>query len=142
MALYAKLRADPMATPHELEESMDGNLCRCTGYRPIIDAVRSLSNNKVGFDPSSLHLKNDTGGGGGGGCCQGNGGGGRAPGGVLARMQRMAPASDTASPRATTQPRLANWNPRDTSIVGEVLIVDYCPGGLLFSPEGYRAALL
>ena len=38
MALYAKLRADPMATPHELEESMDGNLCRCTGYRSIFDA--------------------------------------------------------------------------------------------------------
>jgi xanthine dehydrogenase/oxidase len=48
MALYAQLREKPMSTPHELEECLDGNLCRCTGYRPIIDAVRSLSNNKKG----------------------------------------------------------------------------------------------
>lgn len=80
MALYAKLRADPMATPHELEESMDGNLCRCTGYRPIIDAVRSLSNNKGGFDPSSPPLRKDAvPSGGGGGCCQGDGGSGGCP---------------------------------------------------------------
>lgn len=59
MALYAKLRQDPNASPHEIEESMDGNLCRCTGYRPILDAARSLSNNK----PS-----------GSGGCCSGSGG--------------------------------------------------------------------
>lgn len=26
----------------EIEEHMDGNLCRCTGYRPIWDAARSL----------------------------------------------------------------------------------------------------
>ena len=81
MALYAKLRADPMATPRELEESMDGNLCRCTGYRPIIDAVRSLSNNKGGFDASSLPLKSDRvhSSGVGGGCCQGKGGDGGCP---------------------------------------------------------------
>lgn len=54
MAIYTKLRSSPNATPHEIEESMDGNLCRCTGYRPILDAARSLSNNK-------------------GGCCRGSG---------------------------------------------------------------------
>jgi xanthine dehydrogenase/oxidase len=26
----------------EIEEHLDGNLCRCTGYRPIWDAARSL----------------------------------------------------------------------------------------------------
>jgi xanthine dehydrogenase/oxidase len=46
MALYAHMRTYPNSTPHELEEAMDGNLCRCTGYRPIIDAVKSLSNFK------------------------------------------------------------------------------------------------
>ena len=61
MALYAKLRQDPDATPHELEECLDGNLCRCTGYRPIIDAARSLSNNKSATVA--------------GGCCSGSGGG-------------------------------------------------------------------
>lgn len=27
---------------HEIIESIDGNLCRCTGYRPIIDAAESV----------------------------------------------------------------------------------------------------
>ena len=46
MSLYAQFRQYPNSTPHQLEECMDGNLCRCTGYRPIIDAARSLSNQK------------------------------------------------------------------------------------------------
>jgi xanthine dehydrogenase/oxidase len=58
MSLYTILRNNPNATPHEIEESLDGNLCRCTGYRPILDAAKSLSNNKSS------------------GCCGGGGGGG------------------------------------------------------------------
>lgn len=40
MALYSYLRANPKATQFEIEENLDGNLCRCTGYRPILDAAR------------------------------------------------------------------------------------------------------
>lgn len=39
MSMYALLRScrDP-PTEQQIEESLAGNLCRCTGYRPIIDA--------------------------------------------------------------------------------------------------------
>lgn len=62
MAIYAILRSNPNSTPHEIEENLDGNLCRCTGYRPILDAAKSLSNNK-----------------GGNGCCGGGNGCGDCP---------------------------------------------------------------
>ena len=35
MALYALLRSNPSATAEEIEEGLDGNLCRCTGERVV-----------------------------------------------------------------------------------------------------------
>ncbi|KAL7272380.1 hypothetical protein RUND412_004817 [Rhizina undulata] len=43
MSLYALLRNNPDPTSHEIEEAFDGNLCRCTGYRPILDAAQTFS---------------------------------------------------------------------------------------------------
>eukprot|EP01083_Nonionella_stella_P069848 186450_1 len=43
MRLYAFLLNRPNATKLEIENCMDGNLCRCTGYRPILDAARSFA---------------------------------------------------------------------------------------------------
>lgn len=41
MSLYALLRSSQTPpTEEQIEESLAGNLCRCTGYRPIIDAFR------------------------------------------------------------------------------------------------------
>ena len=34
-----------------LEEHLDGNLCRCTGYRPIWDAARSLCDDDAAVGP-------------------------------------------------------------------------------------------
>jgi aerobic-type carbon monoxide dehydrogenase small subunit (CoxS/CutS family) len=39
MTLDAYLREHPDPTEPELREALAGNLCRCTGYRPIIKAV-------------------------------------------------------------------------------------------------------
>lgn len=33
--------ADP--SEHEIREYLDGNICRCTGYRPIVDAVQDAA---------------------------------------------------------------------------------------------------
>jgi len=46
MSICAQLKCKADSTPHDLEDCLDGNLCRCTGYRPIIDAAKSLSRNK------------------------------------------------------------------------------------------------
>jgi len=39
MTLDAYLREHPDPTEAEVREALTGNLCRCTGYRPIVEAV-------------------------------------------------------------------------------------------------------
>jgi xanthine dehydrogenase/oxidase len=41
MSMYALLRSSKEPpTEDQIEDCLAGNLCRCTGYRPIIDAFR------------------------------------------------------------------------------------------------------
>lgn len=40
MSAYALLAANPNPTDDEIRTALEGNLCRCTGYERIIDAVR------------------------------------------------------------------------------------------------------
>ncbi|MFH0866023.1 MAG: (2Fe-2S)-binding protein [Bacteroidota bacterium] len=40
------LYENPNPTKEEVKEALAGNLCRCTGYMPIIDAVCSCSSDK------------------------------------------------------------------------------------------------
>ena len=49
VAIYA-LYANNCGT-REIEEHLDGNLCRCTGYRPIWDAARSLCDDNNNHGP-------------------------------------------------------------------------------------------
>jgi carbon-monoxide dehydrogenase small subunit len=37
------LQRNPKPTEKEIRHSLDGNLCRCTGYQHIVDAVRSAA---------------------------------------------------------------------------------------------------
>uniref|UniRef100_A0A1I8GJD8 FAD-binding PCMH-type domain-containing protein n=1 Tax=Macrostomum lignano TaxID=282301 RepID=A0A1I8GJD8_9PLAT len=43
MSAYSQLRDNPKATKLEVEHFFDGNICRCTGYRPILDSMKSFA---------------------------------------------------------------------------------------------------
>ncbi|XP_046415103.1 xanthine dehydrogenase isoform X1 [Neodiprion fabricii] len=43
MSMYALLRSIPKPTMENLEIAFQGNLCRCTGYRPIIEGFRTFT---------------------------------------------------------------------------------------------------
>ncbi|XP_064182719.1 aldehyde oxidase 6 isoform X2 [Anguilla rostrata] len=42
MSMYTLLRNKPQPTLEDITEALGGNLCRCTGYRPIIDGYRTF----------------------------------------------------------------------------------------------------
>uniref|UniRef100_A0A8I5Y9M0 Aldehyde oxidase 1 n=1 Tax=Rattus norvegicus TaxID=10116 RepID=A0A8I5Y9M0_RAT len=42
MSMYALLRNHPEPSLDQLTDALGGNLCRCTGYRPIIDACKTF----------------------------------------------------------------------------------------------------
>lgn len=42
MSMYTLLRNHPEPTLDQLTDALGGNLCRCTGYRPIIDAGKTF----------------------------------------------------------------------------------------------------
>ncbi|KAI0220104.1 Xanthine dehydrogenase, partial [Lamellibrachia satsuma] len=43
MSMYALLRSHPLPSVAQMERAVEGNLCRCTGYRPILDAFRTFT---------------------------------------------------------------------------------------------------
>jgi carbon-monoxide dehydrogenase small subunit len=43
MASKAMLDENPHPTEHEIREGLSGNLCRCTGYAKMIDAIKSVA---------------------------------------------------------------------------------------------------
>ncbi|KAM5153274.1 aldehyde oxidase 1-like [Mantella aurantiaca] len=42
MSMYSLLRNHPEPTVEQIYETLGGNLCRCTGYRPIIDGCKTF----------------------------------------------------------------------------------------------------
>ncbi|XP_053554694.1 aldehyde oxidase 1-like [Bombina bombina] len=43
MSMYSLLRNHPEPTMEQISNALSGNLCRCTGYRPILDGCRTFA---------------------------------------------------------------------------------------------------
>jgi aerobic-type carbon monoxide dehydrogenase small subunit (CoxS/CutS family) len=43
MTMTAFLKENPAPSEHEVREALSGNLCRCTGYQNIVDAVMAAA---------------------------------------------------------------------------------------------------
>jgi aerobic-type carbon monoxide dehydrogenase small subunit (CoxS/CutS family) len=48
MTTIDMLKKYPLASDEEIREGLSGNLCRCTGYEHIVDAVRAVAKARVG----------------------------------------------------------------------------------------------
>ena len=46
MAITDLLRHHPLDTDEQIREALSGNICRCTGYQNIVNAVRELANER------------------------------------------------------------------------------------------------
>ncbi|KAI0161277.1 xanthine dehydrogenase [Xylariaceae sp. FL1272] len=101
MSLYALLRNNESPSEHDIEEAFDGNLCRCTGYRPILDAAQTFSvKNACGMSSTT----------GGSGCCMENGNG---PNGGCCKDKNI----DDGQPiKRFTPPGFIEYN-RDTELI-------------------------
>ena len=102
MSLYALLRNDADLSELEVEEAFDGNLCRCTGYRPILDAAQSFSKGKV-CGKSTAN--------GGSGCCMENGNGANG----CSKSENNGLKDDQPTKRFTP-PGFIEYNP-DTQLI-------------------------
>ncbi|XP_048383084.1 xanthine dehydrogenase-like isoform X2 [Stegostoma tigrinum] len=45
MQMFGLLKNKPNSSCQDVEDNFDGNVCRCTGYRPILDAMKSFVKN-------------------------------------------------------------------------------------------------
>ncbi|PYH45286.1 putative xanthine dehydrogenase HxA [Aspergillus saccharolyticus JOP 1030-1] len=102
MSLYALLRNSPEPSEHDVEEAFDGNLCRCTGYRPILDAAQSFSAPK-GCGRSSVN--------GGSGCCMEKTGGS----GGCCKQTSVEPIKDDKT-QTFSPPEFIEYRP-DTELI-------------------------
>jgi nicotinate dehydrogenase large molybdopterin subunit len=60
MAATAALRANPFADREEIKERLGGNICRCTGYQKIFDAVELARDVQNGNLPATALFEDET----------------------------------------------------------------------------------
>jgi len=53
MSLYALYRNNPAPTRRDIDDALAGNLCRCTGYRPIIAAAQAMGEERDDWRPDA-----------------------------------------------------------------------------------------
>lgn len=105
MSLYALLRNNDSPSQHDVEEAFDGNLCRCTGYRPILDAAQTFSTPRDACGKSTSN--------GGSGCCMEKGNGGAGGGGGCCKSGSL---NDDQPIKRFTPPGFIEYNP-DTELI-------------------------
>lgn len=102
MSLYALLRNNSSPDEHAIEEAFDGNLCRCTGYRPILNSAQTFSvKNSCGKSTAN----------GGSGCCMDNGNADSSGG-----CCRSKDIKDDQPIKRFTPPGFIEYNP-DTELI-------------------------
>ncbi|XP_051979767.1 aldehyde oxidase 6 [Xyrauchen texanus] len=70
MSMYTLLRNNPQPTLEEITDGLAGNLCRCTGYRPIVDGFKTFCESENCCQNGAV---NET------ACCMANGNGSKEP---------------------------------------------------------------
>jgi xanthine dehydrogenase/oxidase len=55
MNMYSLLLEEPAPTKEKIESHFDGHICRCTGYRPILDAMKSFAVDEKPIDIEELY---------------------------------------------------------------------------------------
>jgi CO/xanthine dehydrogenase Mo-binding subunit/aerobic-type carbon monoxide dehydrogenase small subunit (CoxS/CutS family) len=59
MAATAAIRSDPLVSDDEIKERLGGNICRCTGYSKIFEAVELARDVMNGARPATALLEDD-----------------------------------------------------------------------------------
>ncbi|XP_044043358.1 xanthine dehydrogenase/oxidase [Siniperca chuatsi] len=90
MSMYALLRNNPTPKMADVEEAFHGNLCRCTGYRPILEGYKTFTVD--------------------GGCC---GGRGRGSGCCMANEKGAENGSEEVTDEAKSLFNAADFAPFD-----------------------------
>jgi xanthine dehydrogenase/oxidase len=106
MSLYALVRNNPAPSEEEVEEAFDGNLCRCTGYRSILDVAQTFG---AAAAAGGEGCGGEGAGGGGGvrdGCCMGSA---KGSGGCC--MDQKNGADEEAPARKYTPPDFVKYDP-------------------------------